>query len=62
MSELSSNAVKEEPRQTLTVDCRNARWHQPSDQPEPDHIQIPPQPITRETHAIIYILGMHICI
>ena len=55
MSELSSNAVKEESGQTLAVDRRNAGWHQPSDQPESDHIQIPPQPITLEAHTVIHI-------
>lgn len=31
VSELGSNAFKEEPRQTLAVDCRYAGWRQPSD-------------------------------
>lgn len=43
---LSSNALEEQPCQAVAVDCGNARRRQPPDQPEPDHIQIFPQPIS----------------
>lgn len=49
VGQLSSNALEEETRQALTVDRRYAGWCEPSDQPESNHVEIPPQPISLET-------------
>lgn len=48
MSQLCSNTLKEQPSETLPIDCGYARWSYPPDQPEPDHIEIRPQPIPLE--------------
>lgn len=48
MGELLADAGEEEPRQAVAVDQRDARRRQPPDQPEPDHVQVPPQPVPWE--------------
>ena len=48
MSELLADAVEEESRQAVAVDGGDARWRDPSDQPEPDHVEVPPQPVPLE--------------
>lgn len=45
MGKLCSNALKEQPRQALPIDHRNARWGNPPDQSKSNNIQISPQPI-----------------
>lgn len=51
VGELLADAGEEEPRQAVAVDQRDARRRQPPDQPEPDHVQVPPQPVPWERHA-----------
>lgn len=48
MGELGPDALKEEPRQALPVDGRDARRCEPPDQPEPYHVEVSPQPVPLE--------------
>ena len=48
MSQLSADALEEEPRQALPTDRRNARRREPPDQTEPDHVEVGAQPIPLE--------------
>lgn len=51
VGELLADAGEEEPREAVAVDRRDARRRDPPDQPEPDHVQVPPKPVPRKRHA-----------
>lgn len=48
VGELLADAGEEEAGQAVAVDDRDARRREPPDEPEPDHVQVPPQPVPGE--------------